>query len=615
MANKMLSIYVGNEAIRIAEVVTINNTTVSLSNAAEISTPDNSVNDGYLVDITAISEAIRQAMFGRGFTAKDVIFTVSSKKIANKDVEVPFIKNPRKLQSILQANSGEYFPMSNANDYSFAYSVLEEFTTMDGEHKLRINAVAAPCDLIRCYYELADELRLSVKNVDYFGNSIIQLLSIQMNPGHTEMVLQVEKDSTYVNIMRGSTVVLQRNVAYGKNAVINSLMDVKKISEKDAKTLLSNETLLDQHVSADEYAATVQYLVQGIGKVAEFYRTKNKGADLEGIRIFGEGSSIAGIEKILERELGAEVKHFESLRGVQVKGQASLTAEEVLRYLPNIGAVINPMELTVKTESGSKVSVSSSQVFKFMLAVFVLAFIGMAGWTIKTFLDYKEVEERRNKLQADIDAIADIEQIAIEYDNAKLEYNVAHNFELSTHSDNEMVLRLFQDIQTWMPTGSYINSFSAVDGNVSFEVQTSWSLIAKNKVADNFITLATLDYVSDFSIVGFTEESKTYYLVGYEEVIDPITLEPIIDPATGEPLLQPVYLREEPAEGELVGKLKEYDPEDDELNSKYTTEEYVRITYAVNLHISNPDADEETEESSEEITEETAEETTEGGEE
>ena len=50
MANKVLSIYVGNDAIRVAEMQT-SNKTVILTNAAEISTPDNSVNDGYLVDI------------------------------------------------------------------------------------------------------------------------------------------------------------------------------------------------------------------------------------------------------------------------------------------------------------------------------------------------------------------------------------------------------------------------------------------------------------------------------------------------------------------------------------------------------------------------------------
>ena len=127
---------------------------------------------------------------------------------------------------------------------------------------------------------------------------------------------------------------------------------VKKISEKDAKTLLSNETLLDQHVTEDEYAEAVQYLVSGIGRVVEYHRSKNAGDALQGIKIFGEGSAIAGIEKILERELGAPVQHFETLSGVQIKGQAALTAEEVLRYLPNIGAVIQPMQL--KLDFGRK---------------------------------------------------------------------------------------------------------------------------------------------------------------------------------------------------------------------------------------------------------------------
>ena len=99
MANKVLSIYVGNDAIRVAEMQT-SNKTVILTNAAEISTPDNSVNDGYLVDISAIAEAIRTSIFGRGFSSKDVIFTINSKKIASKDVEIPYVKQEKKLQQI-----------------------------------------------------------------------------------------------------------------------------------------------------------------------------------------------------------------------------------------------------------------------------------------------------------------------------------------------------------------------------------------------------------------------------------------------------------------------------------------------------------------------------------
>ena len=180
MANKVLTIYISSDAIRVAEMQK-NNKQVILSNASEISTPAGCFNDGYLLDVTSAAEAVRQAIFGRGFSAKDVFFTISSKKIASKEVEVNYFKDTKKLGNILQANSGEYFPMSNSGDYVFAYSILEDYMTEEGR-KYRVSAVAAPTDLIRGYYELADELKLNVKNIDYFGNSVIQLLSMQMTP-------------------------------------------------------------------------------------------------------------------------------------------------------------------------------------------------------------------------------------------------------------------------------------------------------------------------------------------------------------------------------------------------------------------------------------------------
>ena len=309
MANKFLTIYVSSDMIRVAEIMKAGKNQIVLTNAAEIKTPAGCFNDGYLTDVTAAAEAVRTAIFGRQFSSKDVIFTIASKKIASKEVEMPYVKSPRKLQQVLQANSGEYFPMSGSGDYLFAYSILEDYMSEDGR-KYRVSAVAAPMDLVRGYYEIADELKLNVRSIDYFGNSVIQLLALQMQEGRTDLVLQIEKDATYVNVMRGHVLVLQRSVNYGKTAVINALMDVKKISEKDAKTLLSNEALLDQHVTADEYAQTVSYLVNGIGRAVEYHRTKNPGELLQGIKIFGEGSAIAGIEKILQRELGAPVEHF-----------------------------------------------------------------------------------------------------------------------------------------------------------------------------------------------------------------------------------------------------------------------------------------------------------------
>lgn len=576
MANKVLSIYVGSDAIRIAEMQKNgNNKAVVLSNAAEIATPNNSVNDGYLVDITAISEAIRQSIFGRGFTAKEVIFTITSKKIASKEVEIPYIKSKKKLLQVMQANSSEYFPMSNSGDYSFAFSILEDFQSEEGR-KCRVSAVAAPNDLVKCYYELADELKFTVNSIDYFGNSVIQLLSMQMSEGRTDLVLQIEKDTTFVNVMRGKTLILQRSVPYGKNAVINALMDVKKISEKDAKTLLSNETLMDQHVTADEYAETVQYLVNGIARVVEYHRTKNKSDLLQGIKVFGEGSAIAGIERILERELGAPVEHFETLAGVSIKGQAALTAEEVLRYLPNIGAVIDPIDLKIEA-GGSSSSVGSAEMFKVLVGILIVCALGMGGWTGYTIYQHSKAVQEQQRLEQAIAAIEDIEQIALAYENALAEYDIVKAFEESTHSDNELLLRFILDMEKLMPADTRINNLVANNGDISFDVESGWHTVVKNEIADVMITLGNLDYMTYFLNPGFTESYRILFLTGYD--------------AEG----NPIYLREETNEDGVLGEYIEYDEEEEypEEYSQYQLVQLIQTTYSVSCHIAEPVVEEE----------------------
>ena len=544
MANKFLTIYVSSDMIRVAEIMKAGKNQIVLTNAAEIKTPAGCFNDGYLTDVTAAAEAVRTAIFGRQFSSKDVIFTIASKKIASKEVEMPYVKSPSKLQKILQANSGDYFPMSNSGDYVFAYNILEDYLSRDdGRRMYRISAVAAPMDLIRCYYELAEDLKLSVKHIDYFGNSVIQLLSMQMQEGRTDLVLQIEMDQTYVNVMRGKTLVLQRNVNYGKTAVVNALMDVKKISEKDARTLLSNEQLLDQHVTADEYAQAVQGLVNGIGRAVEYHRTKNPGDMLQGIKVFGEGSAIAGIEKILERELGARVEHFETLSGVSIKGQAALTAAEVLRYLPNIGSVIDPMDLVIG--NSKKAAIESSDMVKFMRIACIIAFVVMLGWTGTTFaLHYLAVKENE-AVQAEIDKIKDIEDIARAYEEAQTLFAAIDTFKYEKENDNNLLPQFIDDLEKILPKDTVVKSINADNGTVLLSIESGWHPTTKNEVADVIVQVNKLDYTSALQLPDISEEQAIRFM------------SPSIDAAAIDALGDDVYLRETSDDPLIKGKIVE----------------------------------------------------------
>lgn len=508
MEQKLLSIYVGNEVTRVCEVVKKSATMVVVNNATEVATPTGAMDDGYLTDVPAIAEAIRGCVFGRGFSASKVIFTISSKKIANKEVVIPYVRGDKKIAAILEANSGEYFPMSTTGDFLFAHTVMETFQDVEGK-KLRLTAVAAPRDLVECYYELADELRLTVEDIDYVGNSVLQLLSLQMKEGDTELVLQIEKDMTFVNVMSGKSVILQRSVPYGKNAVINSMMEIKKLTEKEAKTLLSNRDMLDRQVTEEEYAEAVRYLISSIGRIVEYHRSRNPDRIIDGIRVFGEGSAIAGIDEVLKQELGAQVTHFSTLQGIKAGSKSYLTSETALRYLANFGAVLNPIGLNLN-RGKTKENVSKTA-DKILYAILALSIVGVVGWVTWTMIVYYGKVAEKELLEANIEAIQDVEQIKLNYDNAAAAYQAVKDFADSTNSNNELVLQFITDLEKILPTTMIIDGFSASGGTVSFSVTAP----NKEAVADMIVELNKLDYVQTFNIPSIAEGSG--YIRGTEE--------------------------------------------------------------------------------------------------
>lgn len=499
MEQKLLSIYVGNEVTRVCEVVKKSASMVVVNNATEVATPTGAMDDGYLTDVPAIAEAIRGCVFGRGFSASKVIFTISSKKIANKEVVIPYVRGDKKVAAILEANSSEYFPMSTTGDFLFAHSIMETFQDVEGK-KLRLTAVAAPRDLVECYYELADELRLTVEDIDYVGNSVLQLLSLQMKEGDTELVLQIEKDMTFVNVMSGKSVILQRSVPYGKNAVINSMMEIKKLTEKEAKTLLSNRDMLDRQVTEEEYAEAVRYLISSIGRIVEYHRSRNPDRIIDGIRVFGEGSAIAGIDEVLKQELGAQVTHFSTLQGIKAGSKSYLTSETALRYLANFGAVLNPIGLNLNR--GKSKEQASRTADKILYAILIVAIVSVVGWVVWTMVAYYGTKAVKEKLEADIKAIEDVEQIAADYESAKAAYESVMAFANSTYSNNELVLQFIQDLEQKLPKDTIINNFSSVDGFVEFAVTTP----NKEAVADVIVAMREIDYVQSFSIPALAEE-------------------------------------------------------------------------------------------------------------
>ena len=186
---KVLSIDITNESITIMELTASAKKQTVIHNVIIFETPEDSYEDGTIKDPERIAHAIREQLTTGGISNKNVIFVLSSSKIVNREVLVPFVK-PNKIRGIINANSSEYFPV-NIEDYVVSHQTLEEVTAEEGNKQIRVLAVAAPQHMVKSYYELATLAGLNVVALDYIGNAMLQLIKTQTSGNTTTMVVQL----------------------------------------------------------------------------------------------------------------------------------------------------------------------------------------------------------------------------------------------------------------------------------------------------------------------------------------------------------------------------------------------------------------------------------------
>ena len=114
------------------------------------------------------------------------------------------------------------------------------------------------------------------------------------------MVIQLGSESTVLNIVQGDNLLLQRTVPYGTNSVVNVVMDDKGVDATTAMTLLQNDRLITVDFDDNEVTGAFRYLINNIGRVMDFYASKNPDKPIEDVFLTGDGALIRGIDGLLK---------------------------------------------------------------------------------------------------------------------------------------------------------------------------------------------------------------------------------------------------------------------------------------------------------------------------
>lgn len=167
LSGRALVVQITEREIRIAQMTLGSD---AISEQVILPTPPNAVEDGQLVGLDALHDAmepvLRQGLFRR---CRKVVFSLCSTQVISESVTVPAVKKQQRLGQMLLANMDEYFPI-DPGEYQLSWESVGEETREDAR-LLRVQLWAVPRAMLHRYYALANSMGLSVAAVDFCGHS------------------------------------------------------------------------------------------------------------------------------------------------------------------------------------------------------------------------------------------------------------------------------------------------------------------------------------------------------------------------------------------------------------------------------------------------------------
>ncbi len=535
MAGKVISIEIGSALTKVALLdYKAKNTKVYSSFVFD--TPEGAVEDGYVKNTEEFVETLAAKLAANQISEKRVVFTISSSKIANREVTLPLVSRD-KIMSMVKANASDYFPVDIKN-YHIAYTVLERISTKE-EKQMKMLLLAVPLDLLETYFDLARTMNLSLQSIDYAGNSIFQITK-GLKKNETNVSIHINEKNTIISVMENGVLALQRSVSYGSDSALETLLSIDKYRydeeftrEKGLHLLLTEQMIntvmpesedvaySDSDLSAEEreraeITESLRYLIGNITRVIDYYLTKTPNAKIDMIYLSGVGAEFKGLRELFSFEIGSTVKVITQVDGVMYEPSEPLTALSIM--LVTIGAAKDPMGL-MPTEFNQK------KVKKVSLALPATVLIAGLAISAAMFaygqISYSIEKATRDDLQKQVDEMQQYVTIKDNYDNSLTVYNSIKEMYSSTENMNQYLVAFIEELEEKMPDSFETTGLNVTESGVSMSITVG----SMTDAAEVIQQLRTFETVSVINSSGFTESTATTTVTEIDENGEEVKIE------------------------------------------------------------------------------------------
>ncbi len=496
MAAKAIAIEIGYSLTKVCEVDYKAKThkiykSFTVPNGAEV------ISDGALMVSPEYVETLRSALSANHVKGKQVVFTITSSKIASREVTIPYVKENR-IADVVNANATDYFPV-DLSQYQLAYTILGTIGETKGAQQYKLLVMALPTALLSGYYELAKALKLEVAAIDYAGNSIFQVVKDECAKGR-HIVVKIDERSSLVMAVENSVLSFTRSVSYGVEEIMDTVMntlcwgEVSSV-EQAIRVLQRNECIVPEEDAGDSESAeenaksakdsaledmreAVIPLIGGITRVIDYYASRNSGAGIERILITGMGADFKGMDEMLSRETNMPVAILKEAAGWNL--MRNFKNECFSEYIACVGAAVAPLGFKQEPEKRSKgkakkeAGEGGTNWAPLAYTVFGVGLVAAAALVAVPMIGYAKLTKTNMELKAQAGSLEDIIPIYNEYVEVKAEHAMADAMYEATESRNESLEEFLGELEDKLPANVNVISFSsdAYEVSINMRVQT-----------------------------------------------------------------------------------------------------------------------------------------------
>ena len=524
MNNRVLSIEISNSFTKICEI-DYKVKKPKVYKVLTVETPEGVVVDGMLQPTQEYADHLVNALGTNGIHTKRVIFTISSTRVASREVQIPNVK-ANKIEALVKTNANDYFPV-DLTQYEIGHYLAGGLTE---EGKLRVMALAVPKALLNSYYQLAQMCGWEVECFDYSSNSLYQILRDEKTETVT-MMIKIDENSTIVTVLSAGKVLLQRTVAYGVQDAIETMIasgayavndPMSAVERFQKKTCLNRvlhpgDKLWEENAGRweDEDAGNVEVtaarqkitsslepLIVGVSRVIDFYDSRNGDNPIQKTFVTGLGGSFSGMSKLFTNCLERKVHTLSDMED-KIGMSKAIRSTRPAAYISCLGAVLAPVGLIDKSQQKTKgMTVVSGTNYTFVsVAVLVLGVILSIAMAVTSLTRYFGTVAENVALQARVEELQPAQAVYNEYLSAAAQYDKYKYLYEYTENPNENLVEFINELEQILPDSFYTDSFSSDQTGISMTVNVE----GKAAAARTILNIRNMESIEDVQISNITD--------------------------------------------------------------------------------------------------------------